>query len=148
MVKGPAVGYIYGIKDPYTDLYIYVGNSPYPWEAVKRHLDHSSNPELREWAERLKLKHPEGIQILGREVCDKWYDASVELPARNNKFRVEWSIFGVETETFEAPGDIRTVPRIKPKIINDLLDRGHPLINRPVGRRLGSKNKPRETTED
>ncbi len=135
MVRGPAVGYVYGIKDPETGKYVYVGNSPYPWEAVRRHLLASSNKELRAWVDVLKEKHPEGLQILGREVCDKFFDPTIELPENaTGRLRVEWTIFGEEKETFEDDTNA-IIPRIKPGIVRKLVAEGHPLVNSKLGRR-------------
>ena len=45
---------IYGLKDPRTDEFRYVGKSINGIERAKSHLNHSHNPLVNEWVNELK----------------------------------------------------------------------------------------------
>lgn len=138
MVRGPAVGYIYGVKDPDTGKYVFIGNGMRPWESIQRHLNRSSNPRIREWAQDLFTRYPNGVEILTTEVCDRWHGDVVVIPEpANGVTRLEWDILDEETETLplrEGEKPIVVAPR-KTRIIKRLIAEGHPLLNDLPGRR-------------
>jgi len=48
---------IYGLKDPRTDEYKYVGKSVNGIERAKSHITHSHNPLLNQWIDELKMNN-------------------------------------------------------------------------------------------
>lgn len=145
MVRGPSTGYIYGIKDPQTDLIVFVGNGRRPWESIWRHLTDSVNPKVSVWARQLRSMHPEGIEVLTNVVCDHYHwekDGKIGLepkipPKPPHLCRLEWVILGEETETYSFDNEdgrqIFTKTK-KREVIDRLLKEGHPLLNGQPGR--------------
>lgn len=146
MPKGVATGYVWGIKDPRLTAedkpdVVYVGNGQRPWESVRRHIQESSNMELFEWSKDLFKDFPEGVEVLGKEVCDKWHGEPVEIPPPvEGRTRLEWVIFGEEQNDDLLPKDpgserqVLPLGTLKSHIIKKLRAEGHPLLNRPAGR--------------
>lgn len=147
MVSGPAIGYVYGIKDPDTEQYVFVGNGPRPWESIKRHLRDSSNPRLKQWIKDLFNKYPKGLEVLDTVVCEQYHyyqdtGELIPLPAiKDGVTRLEWTIFGEEEnsrpdeEIVEPRGHILNQGTLKSRTIRRLKNEGHPLVNGVPGRK-------------
>ena len=130
MVKGPAQGYIYAIVDPDTGKYIWVGNALRPWLSIQRMLLEPP-PRIKAWVNDLCDKYPQGIEVLGSIVCDKFLDPedTTPLPPEGKDFRLEWHILALEDDSLDG-----SVPAKKQSIIKQLRDEGHPLLNGHPGR--------------
>jgi hypothetical protein len=132
--------YVWALKDPRLPAganIVYVGSGQKPWESVKRHLERSSNPLLLKWVEDLHTDFPEGIEILGQVVADRWHGDPVEIPpAREGITRVEWAILDYEDPVESSDPNAIPVPLGSRKAywIKRFRDEGHPLLNRDVGR--------------
>jgi len=150
MGRGPSTGYIYGIKDPYSGKYVFVGNGMAPWISIRRHLLDSSNEKLKAWAKPIMKANPKGVQVLGSIICERWELAAergvpveeLEEPAipvnTSDLLRIDWDILGFEAETPLYPDREASVVEsgtLKFKIIKQLLEEGHPLVNGHPGRR-------------
>lgn len=145
MPGAPASGYIYALKDPRLPEgknIVYIGNGHVPWESVQRHLTRSSNPDVAKWADELQKEFPEGLEILGRIVAERWHGEDIPLPATTPGItRIEWCILDYEEETI--PEDNAAIRRImsgtkKAYWIDRLIKEGHPLMNNKAGRPKGT----------
>ena len=139
--KGPAVGYIFVIKDPRLPdgkNIVYVGNGLRPWESVIRHLKRSSNPAMAEWATGLANDFPEGFEVLGQVVAERYHGERIELPPpQPGLTRIEWDIIDVEEEDISSGSDDSRVLQIRTRKnswIASLRAQGHPLKNESAGR--------------
>lgn len=132
----PYVFVIYDPRKPEGKNAVYVGSGAYPWESVVRHLEKSSNPEVAEWAEGLHKDFPEGIEILGRIVADRWHGDKIPLPdPKPGITRVQWDILAFDDkEPHEQDGNRIIGGTSKTYWKNRLIDEGHPILNRKVGR--------------
>ena|SRR5579859_1551319 len=136
-MRKQAGGYIFGIKDPETGHFVFIGNGTKPWESVQRHLQRSSNHQLRAWAKQFGDK----IEILGEVIVRQYNGEPVNIPPVREGFtRIEWEILGVESdyrdETAEA--QITIVPKtIKQRKIEELKSAGYKLLNAEPGRPKG-----------
>lgn len=138
MARGPATGYVFAIRDPFTNKFIWVGNSRRPWENINIHLYDSSNPKMKEWVKQLNAKATKGLQVLQAIICDRYHGEDIELPpVPEGMIRIEWEIFGEEQESdgdAQLDGSTVVMPRLKKQIVEKLLAEGHPLINASLGR--------------
>jgi len=147
-VKSQAGGYIYGLKESPTGKYFFVGNSYEPWRSIARHLKDSSNREFKTWAKNFQKSHP-FIDLLSQEIVDRWNLAKdnnilleeipfKEPPIPEGKFRLYWDVLGYQDDTFSYVGTYDSEPEkgtVKNYIIQDLINKGHPLLNGKAGRR-------------
>src|SRR5688572_7587658 len=136
MAKGPATGYVYGIKDPRHGKFVFIGNGHQPWVSVIRHLTDSSNVHVKKWAQELVEDVGPNVEILGEIIARQYHGEQVNIPpVTPGKVRVEWEILGEETETLNGKDDVVTINHrtLKSQIVQKLLDEGHPLLNGRVG---------------
>lgn len=129
--------YIYSMKDPRQPEgknIVFVGTSLHPWIAIRRHLLRSSNPEIMEWAKGLLKSFPEGIEILGPVVLERWHGEHIPLPESSLQggVRLEWEVLG-EIDPW-IPNTIVGKTLLKTYWIEKLREGGHPLLNKKVGR--------------
>lgn len=61
---------IYGLKDPRTDEYKYIGKSIKGIERANSHLTHSHNPLVNEWISELKMNNYVPIVVVLENVSD------------------------------------------------------------------------------
>jgi DNA-binding transcriptional regulator YiaG len=61
---------IYGLKDPRTDEYKYVGKSVNGVERAKSHTTHSHNPLLNQWVDELKMNNLTPDVVVLEDVFD------------------------------------------------------------------------------
>lgn len=146
--KSQAGGYIFGVREPVTNKYIFVGNSYTPWKSLKRHLKDSSNKEFKFWAKKFQKEHP-FIDLLSEEVLSRWELAKSngllldevkfdEPPIPDGKIRLYWDVLGYEDTDFTYIGTQDIEPErgsAKNFIINKLKAEGHPLFNGSAGRK-------------
>lgn len=131
--------YVFAIYDPRLPEgkdAVYVGSGAYPWESVVRHLEKSSNPEMAAWAEGLHKDFPEGIEILGRVVADRFHGDLIPFPdPRPGITRVQWEILAFDDREEHEPDGNRIIGGTsKTYWLNRLVAEGHPILNRKVGR--------------
>lgn len=154
MARGASSGYVFAMKDPRLtregkpDI-VYVGNGRRPWESVARHLRDSSNPEVLEWATGLFQDFPEGLEVLGQEVCDRFHGENVPVtPLTPGRTRLEWEILALEDDDQSADSwrqethgshQVIAPGTRKQTLIRQLREQGHPILNRGAGRpKVGS----------
>lgn len=132
-------GYLYYIKDPRKPEganIVFVGLSNEPWLAVRRHLVRSQNPAMKTWARDLLNECPEGLDVPGKSVAERWHGEDIEIPdAPPGLTRVEWGILEyVEGIQHSHDGVILIGPGRKQFWIDKFVEEGHPILNRRVGR--------------
>lgn len=142
MAKRNWVGYIFGLKDPVSNQYIYVGVGKEPWLTINRWMSRPPNEGFARWRDSIKERYAQ-IQILGKIVAQNYHGAGLEIPEPPlDRQRLEWDILGEDQEEdpIYSEGEtvsIEIVASNRARIINDLLREGHPLLNRRAGRPKG-----------
>lgn len=136
--------YVFAIKDPRLTAQgkpdiVYIGSGRQPWLSVVRHLRESSNWDLYDWSKGLFEDFPEGVDVLGQEVCDIYHGEVISIPPpAEGRTRVEWVILGLDQEPIDAElASTRAVIPLgtqKAYWINRLRAEGQPLLNGRPGR--------------
>lgn len=135
-------GYLFGVKDPDTGLYVYIGMSQRPWEYIFRMMNaRSICPQFYDWTRELFQKHPTGVEILGPVVADRyWATLNGEEPPplpppHPYKILMEWEILGIHDEYQYEDGRINVSgPSRKSRLISELKAKGHPIFSKIAGR--------------
>ena len=136
----PQVGFIFGIINPETGFYIYVGISAYPRDQIYRLCTSKKLcPSFYQWFQELKDRY-QFIEVLDNVVMDRFQNAKIgiegpDLPPQPGVYpRMEWDILD-EVEL----GETGKLPLIgartkKAYWMKKLAAEGHPLLSQLGGR--------------
>lgn len=136
----PQEGFVFGIINPETGYYIYVGIAVRPWEQINRLCNSKTMcPPFYEWFQALRNRYT-FIEILGSIVVDRYLSAKdgiegPDLPPSPSIYpRLEWDVLDEvepgETEKLSFVG-ARTK---KAYWMKKLIAEGHPLLSKLGGR--------------
>lgn len=129
--------YIYAIHDilrPDDPLnIIFVGTSKLPWKGVHRQMIRPHNPKMEEWMREVRREHPDGIEILGKVIADRYHGEVVDLPENDEELaRLEWEILEHNERIYNPRGVV--VRNLHQWWVKKLTEEGHQLFNGKAGR--------------
>jgi hypothetical protein len=146
-------GYIFGVKEPETGKYVYIGLSRRPWEYLYRMVNSRKIcPAFFDWIHDVFERYPLGVEILGEVVADRYWaqingDPVPPLPEKHPyKTLIEWEVIGMQDEEgydMQARISVST-PSLRSRIIKKYKAEGHPIFTKTAGR----PKKNRELQED